>query len=287
LDLASSILIDGATFGFVGLGIMLIFAWAKVADLTPDASFTAGAVGAWLAASATDATGLQLILAGGLAGCVVGFCTFAITRLGVQQLLASLIVVGGAYSVHWFLMGRPLQSLPASASIFRGDNSSIDASLAVTLVVVAAALVGVFGNTALGLKIRAASENANSVPAGSQWSIFSTFLLVTIGNGLVGIGGSMFASRAYFVEINMGAGVLISGLGAFLLGWALFGFRASPTAAIAGAIFGALLLRGVMTLSLTLGVSAEWFRAISSIALLVCILIARGGARAALKDLRL
>lgn len=286
MGLVGELILDGTTFGFVSLGIMMIFAWGRMADLTPDASFAAGAVGAWLATQA-NAAGLTLLIAGAAAGGLAGAMTYIVTRLGLQQLLASLIVVGVAYSVHWYLLKQPLRVIEGELSIFEGTDLSHDVFISSALAVAVGLGVWFFGGTRAGLLLRAAADNPRSVPNGYRLEAWSGLTFLVVGNALVGVGGALFASRTYFVEINMGAGVLISGLGSFLVGWAFFGFRQSPLAAVAGAFVGALLMRGIMTVSLLAGMQAEWFRAISGLALLLCVLLAQRGSRSPLKGLRL
>jgi len=287
LTLFASILADAAIFSVAALGIMVIFAWAKLADLTPDASFAAGSVGVWLAIDNLSLGGIGLLVAGAICGGAMGAVTYVITLFRVPQLLASLITVGLGYSVNWQLLGKPLRSIPSPNSIFSGVDLGLDALIAVAIAAACALLVGTLAGTLFGISLRASSENSNSMPNGKSWATFSRLVLLVGGNCLVGLSGAMFASKAYFAEINIGNGALISGLSAFLLGWAIFRFNAAPIFAVGGAVLGAILLRVVMTGALSIGAPAEIFRAITSLVLLLCLIVARGGDNNPLKGVRL
>ena len=261
----SGIVLDGAIYGFVALGIACTIFWGRAADLTPEASFTSGAVAAWLI-TAAGFTGPSLICAGIVGGGLAGLATFLITRFKIQPLLASIIVVGLAYSVHWALMGRPLQSIPSTASPLLLGQDWRNAVIAATLVIFTGALLVLFAGTHMGLHLRATAENPLCVPNARFWEPISAAVFLILGNALVGAAGALFASRAYFVEINMGVGMLISGLGAGLLGWSLFRFSSKPVALVAGALIGSFVLRAILSIALTSDLSAQWFRAVAAVA---------------------
>lgn len=281
-----SILLDGSIYGFVALGIVCTVFWARAADLTPDASFVSGAVSAWLGVM-LGFSGFALIGFGALGGALAGFATFVVIRCRIQPLLASLIVVGTAYSVHWSILGRPLQSIPVESSWFFLDNEVANAAQAVALLVGIAGLLLWSSRTKVGLLLRAAGENSNAVPNGFRWSQTASFTFLIVGNGLVGIGGALFASRAFFVEINMGVGMMISGLSAVLLGWSITGFKPRATYLVLGACFGAIALRAIVSEALVLGMSAQWFRALAAGALLICLLLSGSRGSGPLRGVRL
>jgi putative ABC transport system permease protein len=284
-NLIFSILVDGAIFSFSAVGIAIIIGWGRLADLTPDAAFTSGAVGLWYATShGMSALGGPIF--GFVFGALLGSFTAAITLVGVPPLLASLVVLGFAYTLNWQLLGSPLRTLSDSQTIFA--HSSFQTEILVLLfLLLAIFIIRFFAETALGLKLRAIAENPASVPGKRFAEPIGTLTWLALGNGMVGISGAMFASKSYIVEINMGVGTLISGLSAFLVGWAILRFRERVLIVLLAAVLGTLLLRTLLSIALVAGAPAEYFRGITAMALLGCLLIASRSSRGVLSGLRL
>src|SRR4051812_12118576 len=125
LDLLLSILTDGAVFCFSGVGIAGIIGWGRLADLTPDAAFTSGGVGLWYSTSYGISAAAGPFF-GFLFGAMLGAFTAAITVGGVPPLLASLIVIGFAYTLNWQLLGRPLRTLADEQTILSGSSGQME-----------------------------------------------------------------------------------------------------------------------------------------------------------------
>lgn len=287
MNALNSIVGDGAVFALAALGIVITFYWGKVADLTPEASFTWGAVGAWLASTQFGLSGIWLLVISLVLGAISGIATFCIATVGVPFLMSSLIIVGISYSVSWVILGGPLAVLRKDVSLF----DRVPQEFHVLLISGIVALVTIFlwraAVSKAGLLIRATCECPYSVPQKRAWSKYSTLIVLALGNGLVGLGGGLFASQSYFIEINMGTGMLVSGLGSFLLGWAVLGFGSGALTTIFAAVTGAMLLRGILIAALANDVPAEWFRALSSVAILFCLLVAKIGSNSVFRGLRL
>jgi putative ABC transport system permease protein len=283
--LLASILSDGAIFGFAAVGIAITIGWGRFADLTPDAAFTGGAVGLWLAAShGVSALGSSAF--GFVFGAIGGLLTATIVLCGVPPLLASLVVLGLAYSTNWMVLGSPLRTLSNDQTILAGYPPQTQLLIMLLVLIPSILLIRFFAMSALGLKLRAVCENPNSVPeATSRWQ--ATLIWLALGNGMVGMSGAMFASKSFIVDINMGNGTLISGLSAFLFGWAVLRFRERVSIVLVAALMGAVLLRGLLSLALSAGAPAEFFRGITAAALLGCLLIASRTSRNVLSGLRL
>lgn len=287
MDFLLSLASDGAIFALVSLGVLILFVWGKIADLTPDASFTWGAVGAWAGSAHLGVTGGTLLVVGFSLGAAAGLCTYLVARAKIPYLMASLIVVGASYSLTWIVIGGPLGTIELTRSPFSNGALWGNAIISAAILGVTSILVWRLASSQFGLLVRASCESPSAVPNERKWSEVANFSVLTFGNGVVGLAGAMFACQSYFAEINMGTGMLISGLGSFLLGWAIFGFRTTVAAAVMGAVSGAILLRSILTIALANDVPGEWFRALSSAAILVCLLLAKSGIREAFKELRM
>lgn len=281
-----SILSDGAVFGFAAVGVAIIIGWGRMADLTPDAAFTSGAVGLWYAANHGVGT-LICPAYGFVSGAVAGLFTASIVLGGVPPLLASLVVIGVAYSANWMLLGSSLRTLANDQTIIGGAAPETQLFVLALMLLPLLVAVRYFAVSSFGLKLRALSENPHSVPGGERTRWIATIVWLALGNGLVGVSGALFASKTFIVDINMGGGTLISGLSAFLFGWAALRFKERVSFVIGGALLGAMLLHAVLAVALSAGAPAEFYRGITAAALLACLLAASRSSRNVLSGLRL
>jgi putative ABC transport system permease protein len=279
-----SLLVDGLIFGFSAIGIAVVIGWGRLADLTPDASFTTGAVGLWCSVGHGNLWGPVV---GFLFGALTGSLTAMIVLMGVSPLLASLVVLGLAYSISWMILGNPLMTLDINQALLATLSSFNQLLFVVLTTLFVLIVINLFVSTELGLKLRAVSENSYSVPTGSISLGLATSAWLAIGNGLVGLSGALFASKTFIVEINMGNGTLISGLSAFLFGWAILGFREGVRSRLWGALIGAILLNLLLGVALIAGAPGQFFRAITALALLGCLLVASRASRNVFSGLRL
>ena len=118
----------GLIFALVALGVLISFRILDFPDLTADGSFPlGGAVAATLIAGGQDpwlACGVAA-----LAGAASGWLTAWLNvRLGILQLLASILVMIALYSINLRIMGAPNMPLIGSPTIFSpliGDNFDI------------------------------------------------------------------------------------------------------------------------------------------------------------------
>ena len=97
----------GLVFGLVALGVLISFRLLRFPDLTVDGSFPlGGAVAAILISQDVDpflAT-LAAIAAGAAAGLVTAWLN---VRLGIMDLLASILMIIALYSINLLVMGGP------------------------------------------------------------------------------------------------------------------------------------------------------------------------------------
>ena len=135
----------GLIFALVALGVLISFRLLNFPDLTADGSFPlGGAVAAVLIAGGHDpwlACGLAAV-----AGAAAGWLTAWLNvRLGILQLLASILVMIALYSINLRIMGAPNIALIGLPTVFTPFISTVSdnawliqpAVLAVTLALAA------------------------------------------------------------------------------------------------------------------------------------------------------
>lgn len=176
LSLGETALKLGLICSLTVLALFLSYSMLNVCDLSTDGCFTLGAaVGAAVAVSGHP---FLSIIAAMLAGICSGFVTgFLQTKMGVDSLLAGIIVNTGLYSINIAVMGgSSLINMNRTDTVFSMMKDALAdtplkgrADILVALIAVAAviAFLVVFLKTRLGLAIRATGNNADMVKSSS------------------------------------------------------------------------------------------------------------------------
>jgi putative tryptophan/tyrosine transport system permease protein len=230
---------QGLSYSLVGVAVFITFRILHIPDLTVDGAFAVGgAVCAAMIIAGTQAeiTLFAALLAGALAGLITGLIT---VFLKIEGLLASIIVITGAYTVTLRILearsNLPLlnertiltpSQLPVRTWLVEtfGDNMRRQSNNIVEIVVIGAVVIIVllllnwFMHTELGLTIRAVGQNSQIVRAlGINHQIMIVVTLM-LSNGLVGLAGALTVQQLGFADVSLGFGVIIRGLAAVMIG---------------------------------------------------------------------
>ena len=272
----------GLIYALAALGLYLSYRVLRIADMTTDASFTLGCA---VSAVLTRAGLLPLALPGAVvAGAGAGLVTATLqTRLKIPPILAGIITGTGLYTVNLAVMGFSANvNLLRAATVFSLAKDRLGPAgeplLAAAVTVVAGAGLALFLSTRLGLAVRATGDNPCMVRA----CAVDPGGMITLGlcgaNALTALAGGMLAQYQRTADINIGTGLVITGLASLILGEALLR-REGPAAGCAGAVLGSILYRLVVALALSLRLPGECLKLAS--ALIVAAAISsrgRGGA---------
>ena len=261
------------------LALFLSYSMLNVCDLSTDGCFTLGAaVGAMVAASGHP---LLSIPAAMLAGMCSGFVTALLqTKMGIDSLLAGIIVNTGLYSVNIAVMaGSSLVNLNKADTVFtmvkdllagtplENQYKTVTAAIAVVLTVV---FLTLFLNTRLGLAIRATGNNPDMVRSSSINPVFTTVVGLCVANALTGLSGCLMAQSQKSAEINIGSGMVTIALASLLIGTTLLGRGSIFTRAV-GMVLGAFLFRLVYAVALRLNMPAFMLKLVSSVIVALAI----------------
>ena len=262
------------------LSLFLSYSMLNVCDLSTDGCFTLGAaVGALVAIAGFPWLSLPAAM---LAGMISGFVTATLqTRMGVQSLLAGIVVNTGLYSVNMLLTGNkatlPMNKVPTifsmAKNLLKDTPLAGQSTLLVMLVIVALVVVFLcwFLKTKLGLSIRATGSNADMVRSSSINPTFTTTVGLCISNAFTGLSGCLMAQQQKNFEINMGSGMVTVALASLLIGGVFFAkHRPIPLRAV-GAVLGAFLFRLVYGLALRLDMPAFMLKLVSSVIVVIAI----------------
>ncbi|MBR3106714.1 MAG: ABC transporter permease [Clostridia bacterium] len=262
------------------LALFLSYSMLNVCDLSTDGCFTLGAaVGALVAISGHPWLALPAAM---LAGSVSGFITATLQmRMGVQSLLAGIVVNTGLYSLNMALTGNKA-TLPMNKTVtvftmakqllkdtpFAGQYTLFVMLIAVALVVL---FLCFFLRTKLGLAIRATGSNADMVRSSSINPAFTTTVGLCVSNAFTALSGCLMAQQQKNYEVNMGSGMVTVALASLLIGGVIVSKHRSVPLRAVGAVIGAFLFRLVYALALRMNMPAFMLKAVSSTIVILAI----------------
>jgi len=291
----------GFLLSLLTLGVFITYRVMGRLDLTTDGSFgLGGAVAAALLAH--GANPILATVAAAAAGWLAGATTGLIyVVLGVDTLLAGILVTTALYTIQLYIMGGGnrsmggLTTLPDLAerawhALHLPDavmlaGTSVGAGLFSSLAVFAAWVLfsiwtlARFLRTDLGLAMRAAGGNAQASRAlGLDTGLMMTLALL-LANGLVALAGALFAQYQGFANVSMGIGMIVSGLACLVLGEGLLG-RRTLRRQILGTLFGTIAFRLLVALALVAGLPADALKLSTALFVLGALVVPGAVARA-------
>lgn len=261
------------------LALFLSYSMLNVCDLSTDGCFTLGAaVGAVVAVAGHPYLSLPAAM---IAGMLSGLLTAVLqTRMGVNSLLAGIIVNTGLYSVNIAVMGQSSQvNMNKTTTVFTLMQSLLKGTplqswYRTIVILIAVALVvlflSLFLRTKLGLAIRATGDNPDMVRSSSINPVFTTTIGLCIANAFTGLSGCLLAQYNKSVNIDIGTGMLTIALASLLIGGAFLGRKNIPLRAV-GAVLGAFIFRLVYTIALRFNMPAFALKAVSSVIVVIAI----------------
>lgn len=273
----------GLIFSLVALGVFISFRLLRFPDLTVDGSFPlGGAVCAILISTGTNPW--LATLAGTAAGAVAGLITgWLNVRLKIMDLLASILMMIGLYSVNLRIMGGPNVPLINETTLFTllQPDSVADYVMRplILFVIVVLAKLGLdwFFATERGLAIRATGSNARMARSQGVNTGAMILLGMAISNGLVGLAGALFVQTQGGSDISMGIGTIVIGLAAVIIGETVLPARRLVLTTLA-VVVGAILYRFFIALALNsdfIGLQAQDLNMVTA-ALVVIALVLPG-----------
>ena len=279
LSLGQTALELGLICSLTVLALFLSYTMLNVCDLSTDGCFTLGAaVGAAVALAGHPWLSLGAAMAAGIcSGFIVAILQ---TRMGVNSLLAGIIVNTAIYSINIAVMGGSsllnlnktdtvfsLLKSALSGTPFAGSYKLIVSSAAVLLALV---FITLFLRTRLGLAIRATGNNPDMVRSSSVSPAFTTTVGLCAANALTGLSGCLMAQSQKAVDINLGTGMVTIALASLLLGGTVMG-RGGVFKRAVGVVLGSVIFRLVYTVALRLNMPAFMLKLVSSVIVVLAI----------------
>ena len=261
------------------LALFLSYSMLNVCDLSTDGCFTLGAcVGAVVAISGHPWLALPAAMG---AGIVSGFVTALLqTRMGVESLLAGIIVNTGLYSINIAVMGNSsLLNMNKTETVFtlaktllKGTALAAQYKLLVALAAVVLVIVflSLFLRTRLGLAIRATGNNPDMVRSSSINPAFTTTVGLCVANSFTALSGCLLAQSQKSVNIDIGTGMVTIALASLLIGSTFMGRGSIPKRAV-GVVLGSFIFRLVYAVALRFDMPASMLKLVSSVIVIIAI----------------
>ena len=281
----------GFLYALVAMALFISFSILNIADLSTDGCYTLGfAVGATVTLAGHPLLALPAAM---LAGACSGFVTaFLQTKLGVESILAGIIVNTGLYTVNLAVMGfssnvpmLKTQTIFTMAQALFGDVFPYKLLVAAVITVVVCLLLILFLGTRMGLSIRATGDNPDMVRASSINTAFTITIGLCISNAMTSLSGAVLAQYQKSADVNLGTGMVVIGLASLIIGETLFG-RGGMWAKAAAAVAGSVIYRFIIALALRANVPSECLKLISAVIVALAIAAPTIRSRAAFRRRR-
>lgn len=283
---------QGLALAAVGVAVFISFRVLNFPDLSVDGSFPiGGAVAAALIVNYGVAAEWTLPLAFA-AGALVGLTTGLIHILfRIEGLLASIIVMTGAYTLVLRTMGRsniPLLDVRTILTPYQDGVRDIVVNLLgtearrqannMTEILVFSAVMTVMLlllnwllHTEIGLALRASGRNSQMVRSVGVNDKVMVLVGLMLSNGFAGFAGALTVQQQGFADAQMGVGSIVRGLAAVMIGEVLLNPRSVGQAILAAAV-GMMVFEVARAWAfVTFRLDATDFRLVSAFVVLVAL----------------
>ncbi|WP_336020383.1 ABC transporter permease [Fusobacterium polymorphum] len=257
-------------FAIMVLGVYISFRILNFPDMTVDGTFPLGAaISAKLLTLGVNPylTLLVALVAGAAAGAITGLIH---VKLKVKDLLAGILVMTALYSINLRVMGKSNIPLFEEDNIFNTEYSMI--ITIVVLILISKLLLDYLLKTKFGFALKALGDNENLIVSlGLNEEKYKIYGLM-IANAFVAFSGAVLAQYQGFADVGMGTGIIVIGLASIIIGDTLFGKR-RKLAGTTIVIIGSILYRGVIAVTLSMGMDASDLKLITSVIVIVILWI--------------
>ncbi|MDR1178011.1 MAG: ABC transporter permease [Spirochaetaceae bacterium] len=287
------ILIEGLIYGIMVLGVFITFRILNFADMTVDGSFPMGAaiMAVLLTRSVPALAAIPLAFAG---GALAGFVTSLIhTRLKIPDLLSGILTMTMLYSVNLRVMSnRANLSLLRVPTLFSRISALTEGVLPGSLTVVlycilvlavVKIILDLFFHTDFGLSMGALGANPQLIISQGMNPDVIKMAGISLANGLVAVSGSYAAMYQGFADVNLGSGMIVSGLASLMIGEFLMRSNRIGVQTLR-VILGSILYRALMYMARNYGYKINMnpndLKLMTALLIILCLVLSRSGFRA-------
>jgi putative tryptophan/tyrosine transport system permease protein len=275
-------IILGLCLSAMSLGIYVSMKIFNIPDITTDGSYTLGAVitAVLLTAHWNVLAIIPIVLfSGAVAGTLTGLIH---TRLKIEALLAGILVMTGLYSINLTILGRsnvPLLNVSTIFSAIKIFSAPVYNNVTISLIFIAIIIliVGYILLTDFGIAMRATGSSSSMTRALGINNNKMKIIGLAIANSLTALSGYLVAQFQNFTDINMGIGIVITGLGSVLIGEALikWGNINSIMGSLTIVVCGSILFQMVLAFTLSIGIDPNMLKLVTASFVLIIVILPR------------
>ncbi|GAA4788153.1 ABC transporter permease [Olivibacter ginsenosidimutans] len=289
MDFYLAAIVQGLCLVPMGLGIYITMKIFNFPDITTDGSYTLGAV--ICAVGLTHHVPLSILIpliffGGAIAGTLTAWVH---TRLKINALLSGILVMTGLYSINLTLLGRSNIPLLAYTNLFTPifDINPLLNQLVITASMVLLLICGLsyLLRTDFGIAMRATGNNEVMVRSLGVNTATMKWIGLALTNAMVAFSGSLMAQFQGFTDINMGIGIVISGLGSVMIAEAIIRWFATEKIGIhlLFVAMGVIIFQLVLAFTLSIGIDATLLKLLTSCFVLLIVALPTGNWFSSLK----
>jgi putative ABC transport system permease protein len=196
-------------------------------------------------------------------------------RLKVNSLLAGIILSTMAYSINLRLLGKPNAALFNTPSLFNQTDTLINILVLILVLMFLIFMLILFLRTEYGLKLRAVGLNPEFARRNGISVNHFTLLGLFFAGCFTGLAGGFIVQLQHYMDVGMGAGIVIHALAALMIGEAIVGKQALCRQ-LCAPIIGALVYQQIQGAALSLGLAPSDLKFFTGCLVLIVIAMQRG-----------
>lgn len=282
MDFYLTAILQGLALSGIAMGIYISMKIFNIPDITTDGSYTLGGVVTGISLAGELPLPLVFILVllcGALAGAITGIIH---TKLKINALLAGILTMTALYSINLTLLGRsnlPLLNYPNLFTRIGFAEQSNTNTLVILLLIIAVTgiLIGYLLQTDFGIAMRATGNSETMIRALGVNTDRMKIIGLSISNALVALSGFLMVQLQGFADINMGIGIVITGLGSVIIALTVINWLGitSVWPSMVLVISGALLFQLVLAITLSIGINANLLKLVTAVFVLLIVSLPR------------
>lgn len=282
MSLLLSVLEQGMIYAIMALGVYITYKILDFPDLTVDGSFPMGAAITCVLISKGMNPLLTLPISF-VAGVVIGILTGVIhVKLKVRDLLSGIIMMTALYTVNLRIAGRANLPIYNNETIF--DNPFVNkifpeafrpyqtVLVILVLTLITKYLLDAYMRTKSGFLLRAVGDNDTLVTTLGVDKGLIKIIGLAIANGLVSLGGCVFAQQQRFFDVSMGTGTVVIGLASVIIGTSLFK-KITLIRVTSSVVIGSIIYKACVALALRMGLPSTDLKMITAVLFLIILVV--------------
>jgi putative tryptophan/tyrosine transport system permease protein len=269
MDFYTLAIIQGLGYAAMALGIFISLRIFNIPDITTDGSYTLGGV-ITAVCLIQGYHPISALLFSMIAGAIAGIFTGLIhTRLGINALLSGILVMTALFSINLMIMGRSNIPLIDTNNITAGRPLLVFFVIAAILIIIVTWLL----KTDFGIAMRAMANSEQMVRSMGVNTSAMKITGLAIANALTALSGNMMVQFQGFCDINMGIGIVISGLAAVMIGESLYSFshKQKILLQVLMVVAGSIIFRLILALVLSMGLDPNYLKLLTALTVLIVV----------------